>query len=141
MKKTLFLLLLALAACTLHAQTDDQPYVSPTETDDWYYDTITATTNPEIDPEFPGGDEALKQYLCDSLRWPGQCDVQGKVYIEFVVEKDGSLTNIQCKRNIVCGTGEEGDRLVRAMPRWKPGMVNGEPVRTLWTIPIIFDRQ
>ena len=129
MKKTLFLLLLALAACN-----------TPYEIDPPGGDTTTALYVYDVNPEFPGGEEALQQYLSDNLIYPSECQVEGRVYIQFVVEKDGTLTNIENKRDIGGGCGQEAERLVRAMPPWKPGMDKGDTVRCLYTLSILFSR-
>jgi protein TonB len=95
----------------------------------------------EEQPEFPGGEEALMNYLASNLRYPEQArelDIQGTVFIEFVVEKDGSVTNVVVKRGIGGGCDEEAVRVVKSMPKWKPGKQRGKPVRVSYTLPVRF---
>ena len=61
--------------------------------------------------------------------------VSGKVIMQFVVERDGSLTDIKVLRDLGLGTGEEAVRLLKSMPKWKPGIQNGRPVRVAYTLP------
>jgi protein TonB len=95
----------------------------------------------EDPPEFPGGEEALMKYLTSNLRYPEQAkelDIQGTVFIEFVIEKDGSVTNVVVKRGIGGGCDEEAVRVVKSMPKWKPGKQRGKPVRVSYTLPVRF---
>ena len=93
-------------------------------------------------PEFPGGEEALLKYLAEQMKYPviaQENGVEGQVVVTFIVEKDGSITQPQIIRDIGGGCGLEALRLVRAMPRWEPGKVNGEPVRVAFTLPVRFE--
>jgi protein TonB len=95
----------------------------------------------EEQPEFPGGEEALMNYLTSNIRYPEQAkelDIQGTVIIEFVVETDGSVTNVVVKRGIGGGCDEEAVRVVKSMPKWKPGKQRGKPVRVRYTLPVRF---
>ena len=95
----------------------------------------------ENEPEFPGGMEALYQYLSRNLRYPKEAkekSISGKVYITFVIEKDGSISSPRILREIGGGCGAEALRVVKAMPLWKPGMHRGKPVRVQFNLPIIF---
>jgi protein TonB len=95
----------------------------------------------EEQPEFPGGEEALMNYLASNLRYPEQAkelDIQGTVIIEFVVETDGSVTNVVVKRGIGGGCDEEAVRVVKSMPKWKPGKQRGKPVRARYNLPVRF---
>ncbi|MCX7696587.1 MAG: TonB family protein [Bacteroidales bacterium] len=95
----------------------------------------------EEQPEFPGGEEALMAYLQSNIRYPQmakELEIQGKVIIEFVVETDGSVTNVVVKRGIGGGCDEEAVRVVKAMPKWKPGKQRGKPVRVRYTLPVTF---
>lgn len=96
----------------------------------------------EKDPEFPGGMEALYQFIAANIKWPCKdCECHSnKVYVTFVVEKDGSITNAKVLRD-VCpnyGFGDEALRVVNLMPKWKPGLQRGKPVRVQFNLPINF---
>ena len=101
-------------------------------------DTTIYTIVDEM-PQFQGGDSALVDYITHNVHYP-QAEkaqgIQGKVYVGFVVEKDGSISNVEVKR----GIGEECDaeavRVVKDMPAWIPGKRNGEPVRVSSMLPI-----
>jgi TonB family protein len=92
-------------------------------------------------PEFPGGPEALYPYIREILKYPEKAieqGVEGIVYLTFVVEKDGSVSNIKVLRSIGYGCDEEALRIVRGMPKWKPGKQRGVPVRVQYNLPIRF---
>ena len=98
----------------------------------------------EVDPEFPGGMEALYKYLSENIRYPEQAKnekIQGRVFISFVVEKDGSITDAKVIRGIGGGCDEEGLRVVNAMPKWTPGKQLGKAVRVQFNLPINFKLQ
>ena len=98
----------------------------------------------EVDPEFPGGMEALIKYLSENIKYPEQAKkdkIQGKVYISFVVEKDGSVADAKVLRGIGGGCDEEALRVVNAMPKWTPGKQLGEPVRVQFNLPVVFKLQ
>ncbi len=95
----------------------------------------------EVDPEFPGGIEALYKYLAENITYPQQAKdsgIQGRVYVTFVVEKDGSITGAKVLRGIGGGCDEEALRVVNAMPKWTPGKQLGEPVRVQFNLPVVF---
>lgn len=95
----------------------------------------------EDNPEFPGGYEAMCEYIKTHLTYPQTAidyKVEGKVYIQCFVETDGSLTNIRCLRDIGHGCGEAAIEVVKGMPKWKPGRQKGTVVRMQYTIPISF---
>jgi TonB family protein len=97
--------------------------------------------NVELAPEFQGGQTALGRYLGSKLRYPAgarQNKIQGKVYIGFIVEKNGSLANFKVLRGIGGGCDEEAIRVLRSSPAWRPGMASGKPVRTSYVLPITF---
>ena len=68
-------------------------------------------------------------------------EIAGRVFVSFVVEKDGSVSNVEVKRGIGGGCDEESDRVNKAMPKWKPGKMKGEPVRVSYMMPITFRLQ
>ncbi len=92
-------------------------------------------------PSFPGGDEALYRYLAENIKIPHYAlenGFQGKVYLTFVVEKDGSLSRIRVLRDIGGGCGAEAVRVVKSMPKWIPGKQRGKPVRVQFNLPVNF---
>ncbi len=95
----------------------------------------------EDQPSFPGGEEARMKYLIDNLRYPQmarEAGIQGTVFVTFVVERDGSVTDVRVLRGIGGGCDEEAVRVVRNMPRWEPGRQRGQPVRVQFNMPIRF---
>lgn len=97
--------------------------------------------NVELAPEFQGGQAALGKYLGSRLRYPvgaRQNKIQGKVYIGFIVEKNGDLADFKIVRGIGGGCDEEAVRVLKSSPAWRPGMANGKPVRTSYILPITF---
>ena len=98
----------------------------------------------ENDPEFPGGMEALYKYLQTSIKYPTiakENNITGRVYVTFVVEKDGSIANPRILRDIGGGCGQEAIRVVKAMPKWKPGKQRGKAVRVQFNLPVSFNLQ
>lgn len=95
----------------------------------------------ETAPEYQGGSRALARYLGSALRYPvraRETKVQGKVYISFVVEKNGSLTDFKVVKGIGSGCDEEAIRVLKLSPAWKPGLVEGKAVRTTYIQPITY---
>ncbi len=95
----------------------------------------------EDQPEFPGGEEARQRFLEQNLRYPQmarEAGIQGTVFVTFVVETDGSVTDVRILRGIGGGCDEEAIRVVRMMPRWEPGRQRGQPVRVQFNMPIRF---
>jgi TonB family protein len=92
-------------------------------------------------PQFPGGAPELMRYLSMNIKYPEeahQAGVMGRVIVTFVVEKDGSISEPTVIRPIHSSLDAEALRVVSAMPKWEPGMQNGEPVRVKYTVPITF---
>jgi protein TonB len=92
-------------------------------------------------PEFPGGEAALQRYLKNSIKYPNiamENGIQGKVYVGFVVERNGSISNVRIARGVDASIDKEAMRVIRLMPKWIPGKQNGEPVRVSFTAPINF---
>lgn len=95
----------------------------------------------EVLPEFPGGLDKMIQYFAKNLKYPKQAKIdriEGKVFVSFVVEKDGSLTDIKIKKSLSPETDSEAIRLVTNSPKWIPGMQGGHPVRVQFSIPVFF---
>ena len=98
----------------------------------------------ENQPQFPGGEDAMKQFLRENINYPQiakESGIQGTVYVNFIVEPNGSLTNIKVRRGIGGGCDEESIRVVKMMPRWEPGTQRGKPVRVSYNIPIKYTLQ
>ncbi len=107
-------------------------------------DTTDTYLMVEAEPEFPGGMEALMKYLSENIKYPEQAkkeNIQGKVYMRFVVERDGSIVDAEILRGIGGGCDEEALRVVNAMPKWEPGKQKGTPVRVQYNLPIVFKLQ
>ena len=98
--------------------------------------TVYNTAGIEVKPDFPGGMDKLYNYIAKNYRTPEEEGLKGKVYVTFVVEKDGSLTDIKVLRDIGYGTGKEAIRVLKATPRWNPGEQNGKKVRCTFSLPI-----
>ncbi len=88
-------------------------------------------------PSFPGGDQALMDYIKTNLRYPDEC-VQGRVIVSFIVECDGSISHAQVVKSLSEACDKEALRLVNAMPKWKPGKQLDKVVSTKFTLPVIF---
>jgi len=97
---------------------------------------IYNTAGIEVKPEFPGGIDKFYKYVGKNYQVPEEEGLKGKVFVSFVVEKDGSLTDIKVIRDIGYGTGKEAIRVLKASPRWNPGEQNGKKVRVLYSLPI-----
>ena len=94
-------------------------------------------------PEFPGGQAALMNYLSTNIRYPEECrkmGVEGKIFVKFIVDKEGNINNVQILRGLPDGKllEKEALRVVRAMPKWAPGKQAGKPVSVYFTVPIAF---
>jgi protein TonB len=92
-------------------------------------------------PEYVGGDEALREFLGNNLVYPDhakQIGLEGKVYVTFVIDEFGNVTQIAVPREIGGGLDEEAVRVMKMMPRWKPGKQAGHPVRVSYQLPIVF---
>jgi periplasmic protein TonB len=95
-------------------------------------------------PEFPGGDAARMKFLQDNIKYPQlarESGIQGTVFVTFVVEVDGSVTDVRVLRGIGGGCDEEAVRVIKQMPSWVPGRQRGQPVRVQFNMPIRFTLQ
>ncbi|MCD8742441.1 TonB family protein [Mucilaginibacter roseus] len=96
----------------------------------------------ETHPQFPGGLKAFGTYLQTNIKYPAE-DVKnkasGRVFVQFIVEKDGSLSNLNVLRGVSATINAEALRVLKASPKWSPGMQNGKPVRVQYTVPIAFN--
>jgi periplasmic protein TonB len=95
-------------------------------------------------PSFPGGDEKLYDFLRENMVYPQmarESGIQGIVYVTFVVEPNGTITNVRVLRDIGGGCGDESIRVVKAMPSWTPGKQRGKAVRVQFNLPVKFTLQ
>ena len=95
-------------------------------------------------PSFPGGQAALMQWLNSNMKYPtiaAENGVQGRVIVQFVVEKDGSVTDVHVAKSVDPSLDKEASRVVKAMPKWIPGKQNGSAVRVKYTVPVTFKLQ
>ena len=98
----------------------------------------------EEDSEFPGGLEALHKFIEENMQYPqiaAENCIGGRVYVQFEVDTDGTVLNPKILRDIGGGCGEEALRIVRLMPKWKPGRFYGKVVKTTFNLPIFFDKK
>ncbi len=98
--------------------------------------SIYNTAGIEVKPDFPGGMEKFYKFVGKNFQVPEEEGLKGKVFVTFVVEKDGSLTDIKVIRDIGYGTGKEAIRVLKTCPKWNPGEQNGKKVRVLYSLPI-----
>ncbi|MCD4725977.1 MAG: TonB family protein [Bacteroidales bacterium] len=116
----------------------------PIEVDEEVLDEAPIFTVVESMPEFRGGMSELYPYLQKNMKYPvmaKESGIQGKVYVTFVVEKNGSITDVKVLRGIGGGCDEEAIRVVAGMPKWKPGKQRGKPVRVQYNLPVRFTLQ
>lgn len=102
----------------------------------------TIFTVVENDPEFPGGMDALYKYLAQNIKYPQLArdnGITGRVYVTFVVERDGSIANPKVLKDIGGGCGAEAIRVVKSMPKWNPGKQRGKAVRVQFNLPVNFN--
>ena len=95
-------------------------------------------------PAFPGGEAKLMEYVGKNIKYPQiarETGIQGRVFIGFVVEPDGSVSNVKLLRGIGGGCDEEAMRVVKSMPKWKPGKQRGKAVRVQYMLPVNFRLQ
>lgn len=93
-------------------------------------------------PQFPGG--SVQKWIAKNVKYPmiaQENNIQGKVFVQFVIEKDGSVSDVKVARSVDPSLDKEAIRVVKAMPKWKPGKQRGKPVRVSYTVPINFQLQ
>ncbi len=92
-------------------------------------------------PEFPGGQDGVRRFLSATIEYPKEAQarkIKGKVFVSFIIEKDGSVSNVKVMRKVNPLLDEEAVRVIKLMPKWTPGVQRGKPVRVSYTIPINF---
>ena len=98
----------------------------------------------ENQPQFPGGNAAMMKFLSDNIKYPviaQENGIQGRVICNFVVERDGSITDVQVVRGVDPSLDKEAIRVIQQMPRWTPGKQRGQAVRVRFTLPVVFRLQ
>ena len=92
-------------------------------------------------PQYPGGEKAMMEYVAKNVAYPQEArdkEISGRVFVSFIVEKDGSIGEVKVMRGIGGGCDEEAVRVIKGMPKWKPGKQEGKPVRVSYMMPINF---
>lgn len=131
MKRTI---LMAIAACmmTLGAQAQVK---NETTTSENVFDVV------EDMPQYPDGMQGMMKFLIENISYPKDAQekkISGRVLVTFVVEKDGSISNVETVKSVFPSLDDEAVRVVKSMPNWKPGKQNGKVVRVKYTLPISF---
>ena len=131
MKKLILLLLMA--GCCLMTANAQKTVVS--QTDQKVFDTV------EQMPEYPGGMQAMIEFLQTNMKYPEDAakqKVEGRVMVQFVVETDGSVSDVHVAKQVFPSLDAEAIRVVQAMPKWTPGKEKGKVVRVKYNLPIVF---
>ena len=95
----------------------------------------------EVMPQFPGGQIAMLKYIMENMKYPEQAmkeGIQGRVAVRFIVEKDGSISDVKPILSVHPLLNKEAVRVVKSMPKWTPGKQNGKPVRVRFNLPVMF---
>lgn len=126
LKVALMMLVLLFSFMTSTAQT---------KKNDMVFDVV------EVMPQFPGGQIAMLKYIMENLKYPEQAmkeGIQGRVAVRFIVEKDGSISDVKPILSVHPLLNKEAVRVVESMPKWTPGKQNGKPVRVRFNLPVMF---
>jgi len=126
LKVALMMLVLLFSFMTSTAQT---------KKNDMVFDVV------EVMPQFPGGQIAMLQYIMKNIKYPEQAmkeGIQGRVTVRFIVEKDGSISDVKPILSVHPLLNKEAVRVVESMPKWTPGKQNGKPVRVRFNVPVMF---
>lgn len=118
-----------------------KPIMMPIDGNSELVDTDKIYEQVEEMPSFPGGSNALLSFIAANLEYPvvaQETGIQGRVIVKFVVEKDGRITDVEITRSVDPSLDREAMRIVKAMPKWKPGKLKGNCVRVKYTVPIVF---
>ena len=95
----------------------------------------------EVMPQYPGGQIAMLKYIMENIKYPEQAmkeGIQGRVTVRFIVEKDGSISNVKPVLSVHPLLDKEAVRVVKSMPKWSPGKQKGKPVRVQFNVPVMF---
>lgn len=132
MKKFLFLIFICFIQNIFSQSKNTETSISLTE------DQIYNTTGLDVTPEFPGGVQKFHKFVNENYIKPNEkSNLKGKIYTTFIIEKDGSLTDIKILKDLGFGTGNEAIRVLNLSPKWIPGKQNGKIVRVLFSAPIL----
>ena len=104
-------------------------------------ENLTVELKKIVMPEFPGGMAAIFKYLAQNIRYPkedAKNGTQGRVILQFYVETDGSISDVKVVKGVSWGLNDEAKRVIKKMPKWKPGTIGGEPARIQFTLPVVF---
>lgn len=136
-KFAIFITLIASASIMAFAATmPTANYVSVTEEPE-----ALELAEVEVKPTFPGGEAAMYKFLCEQIQYPAAAvedGASGKVIVQFVIEKDGSVSNVKVLRGKHPALDREAVRVVKLMPDWTPGRLGDKPVRCIYCLPINF---
>ena len=106
-----------------------------TKKNDMVFDVV------EVMPQYPGGPIAMLKYIMENIKYPEQAmkeGIQGRVTVRFIVEKDGSISDVKPVLSVHPLLNKEAVRVVKSMPKWSPGKHNGKPVRVRFNLPVMF---
>lgn len=126
LKVALMMLVLLFSFMTSTAQT---------KKNDMVFDVV------EVMPQYPGGPIAMLKYIMENIKYPEQAmkeGIQGRVTVRFIVEKDGSISDVRPVLSVHPLLNKEAVRVVESMPKWSPGKQNGKPVRVRFNVPVMF---
>ena len=126
LKVALMMLVLLFSFMTSTAQT---------KKNDMVFDVV------EVMPQYPGGQIAMMKYIMENMKYPKQAmkeGIQGRVAVSFIVEKDGSISDVKPILSVHPLLNKEAVRVVKSMPKWTPGKQNGKPVRVRFNVPVMF---
>jgi protein TonB len=130
MKELVFLFICLVSFQNVNSQSDS------TATDPKEDNTVYNSAGLEIKPEYKGGLNKFYEYIAKNYRTPNVPGLKGKLLVSFVVEKDGSITDIKVLKDIGYGTGEEAIRILKKCPNWTPAEQKGKKVRCTFMLPI-----
>jgi len=124
--------------------TEVQEYVAPVRDEEESAEEAQIFMVVESMPEYPGGEPALYKFLAENIKYPQmakESGIQGRVFVTFVVERNGAVTDVRVLRGIGGGCDEEAIRVVKNMPQWTPGKQRGKSVRVQYNLPVKFTLQ
>jgi len=134
MKKYFLLLLFLIGICAVANAQNNTDEISGKNAE-YSFDSL------DEKPSFPGGSNSLLDYLSTNINYPKKAlkkGITGKVFVQFVIDKNGKITDVEAVRGVDRLLDKEAVRVIKAMPAWKPGYKDGVPVRVKYTIPINF---
>lgn len=135
MKKISFVVLLLLFSFTGYSQEETPVPEQKVETLNYSQEAFDYY-GIDVPPQFPGGIKEFYGYIAKNYKAPDTEKVHGKILVNFIIEKDGSITDVKVIKDIGYGTGKEAVRVLKNSPKWSPGEQNGKKVRVLFTLPI-----